>query len=59
MLLEILFTYNQIFKKYPWKCAVEPLITLEIPMNFLIWDVWEPWLEVTEFNSDFQSVRHK
>ncbi len=34
-------TYNS-FPKILWKCAVDPLITLEIPLNFLIWDVWEP-----------------
>ncbi len=45
-LLEILFTYSKVttvFQKYPWNCAVDPLITLEISLNFLIWDVWEPW----------------
>ncbi len=39
-------TYNKVttvFQKYPWKCAVDPLITLEIPLNFFIWHVWEPW----------------
>ncbi len=41
----ILFTFYKIttvFQKYPWKYAIDPLITLEIPLNFLIWDVWEP-----------------
>ncbi len=50
LLLEILFMYNKVttvFQKYPWTCAVDPLITLEIPLNFLIWDVWEPWQVVS------------
>ncbi len=33
---------QQVSKSTPWKCAIDPLITLEIPLNFLIWDVWEP-----------------
>ncbi len=44
-LLEILLAYNKVttvFQKYPWKCAVDPLITFEIHLNFLILDVWEP-----------------
>ncbi len=44
-LLEIVFTYNKVikvFQKDPWKCAVDSLITLEIPLNFPIWNVWEP-----------------
>ncbi len=44
--LEILYTNNKVttvFQKYLWKCAVYPWITIEIPLNFLIWDVWEHW----------------
>ncbi len=40
--VEILFRnvkVTTILQLYPWKCAVDPLITFEIPQNFLIWDV--------------------
>ncbi len=58
-LLEILLAYNKVttvFQKYPWKCAVDPLITLEIPFNFLIWDVWEPCIMGTMLYLDHQEI---
>ncbi len=51
--LEILFTYTKVttvLQKYPWKCTVETLITLEIPLNFHIWEVWKPWTYSTIYS---------
>ncbi len=59
-LLEILFTYNKVttvFQKYPWKCAVDPLITLDIPLNLLIWGVWEPWIyNILQYTADHDNL---
>ncbi len=47
-MLEIVFMYNKVttvFQKYHWKVDVDSLITLEIPLKFYIWYVWEPWFE--------------
>ncbi len=43
LLLVILFSkVRTVSQKHLWKCDVYPLITLEIPLNFHIRDVWEP-----------------
>ncbi len=45
--LETVFRYDKVtigFQKYSWKCVIDPLITLEIQLNFLIWEMWEPWI---------------
>ncbi len=58
-LLEILFKYTKVFQKYPWKCTVDRLITLEIPLNFLIWDVWEPCMDHVDMLTQFADVHMK